>query len=760
MRNMLSPLPLSLLLYKWAAKLVPCRLRTRLFSSKVVARDELGCPIIVRKSVKEAFRMLGYAMAEDRAFQLELWRRISKGQLAEMVGHSGVNSDILFRSLQLQLVAESIVAQLPQEHRDILTDVVEGMNGYLLSRRYPSIEHRILEFPVTTWTLSDSILIGLLTTWEFAGQGDEENERMMTKLTSHFDEELVAFLTPDSDSYSSPRTGGQQTRRPPRSLPIEQIARELRNAKGRPLAHVDCSLHARASTCIATHADGRSYLLNDLHQGLSTPCPWYKALIVNEQFRFSGLFLPSLPVPISGTNGKVAWGVTATNGDFLDLVKIKEKDGSYLTADGWKPIKKKSTQIRVRNAPPQEMTVEETDWGPILPKPLQENRVAAKWVGLDPTATDLNLLELYKAEDAKTAAHIFKRSGGPPLNAVVIDTSGERIWTVCGKFPIREGFSGLAATDWSDGQRFWRGYIPSEELPSCTAGGRGSLVSANDTKTGALYPYSLGHHFGCGFRAHHATKKMSALSCVDEAELAKLSLDTSSDFYDFYRALVISCFKRASKLSRGTDFTTEISKLKRRRSTEPIMSEIGQSLVKLRQRLAQTFFGAVLSKLGTDHSFIFRHNFEEPLRATLRALHPSTNPLPEQFASWEELILTYFEESIAEIRNAQVGRTESTLHITHPLFRGKPPLAALFDLEPVGMQGDTYCMHVQGEGYGSSARVIVSLNDPMASLFHLSTGESGNPLSPHYCDQFKLWREGRFAQMISLDWLQFGSINE
>ncbi len=77
-----------------------------------VLRDDLGVPHIYASNEHDLFFAQGYTHAQDRFWQMDFWRHIGSGRLAEMFGDSQVDADIFLRSLGFQTLAEEEWAEL------------------------------------------------------------------------------------------------------------------------------------------------------------------------------------------------------------------------------------------------------------------------------------------------------------------------------------------------------------------------------------------------------------------------------------------------------------------------------------------------------------------------------------------------------------------------------------------------------------------------------------------------------------------------
>jgi penicillin amidase len=69
-------------------------------SAVEVRRDRFGVPHIYAKTQHDLFVAQGYVVAQDRLFQMEMWRRQGEGQLAEVLGPEAVGRDRIARLLK------------------------------------------------------------------------------------------------------------------------------------------------------------------------------------------------------------------------------------------------------------------------------------------------------------------------------------------------------------------------------------------------------------------------------------------------------------------------------------------------------------------------------------------------------------------------------------------------------------------------------------------------------------------------------------
>src|SRR5436309_5447751 len=122
-----------------------------------IHRDAWGIPHIHAASDEALFVAFGYAMAQDRLFQLDYLRRKASGNLAAVLGPEGLASDIVARTIGLRRIAEAEWERLPAETRALLDAFARGINAVIAeSRDRLPIEFDLLDCQPAPWSPGDS----------------------------------------------------------------------------------------------------------------------------------------------------------------------------------------------------------------------------------------------------------------------------------------------------------------------------------------------------------------------------------------------------------------------------------------------------------------------------------------------------------------------------------------------------------------------------------------------------------------------------
>ena len=139
----------------------------------VVERDRWGVPHIRASSAEDMAEAQGYVMAQDRLWQMDLLRRVSRGQLSEVLGPGTLEIDKQFRTLCFGRAAERDVAQMDANSRGIMEAYARGINRFIEQHRNQlPLEFSLLKYKPQPWQVSDSLVIAgymyqtLTNTWE------------------------------------------------------------------------------------------------------------------------------------------------------------------------------------------------------------------------------------------------------------------------------------------------------------------------------------------------------------------------------------------------------------------------------------------------------------------------------------------------------------------------------------------------------------------------------------------------------------------
>ena len=747
-----------------------------------VERDSFGIPTITATTRPDAARALGFLHAQDRFFQMDLLRRQAAGELSALVGVRALEADRTVRIHRFRQIARRAYDHASPVYRAVLDAYAAGVNAGLQALDAHPFEYLVLRADPEPWRPEDTFLtiLAMFNTLQGRQAGFEAAFGAMAE---YLPPRMFEFLSAGASDWDAPVMGDPSPRPAlpgPDIFDLRQIAEagrrrqlpppraDLRPAACEFLDGLTCLTDEEAAglgsnnwAVDAAHsATGGALVANDMHLAINLPNIWYRASIVlpnaraaGQALRTTGVTLPGVPGVVVGSNGHVAWGFTNSGGDWSDLV-IVEPDprdpDQYLTPDGPRPFERFSETIAVRGGAAERLDGEATIWGPVVRTDARGRKLAQRWVAHDAERLASNVTAL---DEARTLDELLDRASGlgiPAQNLVAADSSGRIGWTIAGPIPRRVGFDGSRPTSWADGSRRWDGYLTSEEHPRIIDPPGGRLWTANaPVVTGEVLARIGEGGYAEPIRARIIRDRLMQIEKATVTDMLSVQLDTSALFHERWRRVVLDTL------------TPEVvgqdpSRAEFRRLVETSWngradpSSVGYLLVRtFRTVLEREVFGALAEPiLQHDPEFDFgRIRRSEGVLWQLVTERPRhlLNPI---YASWDAQLASAIDLAIDELTadgQALSARTWATFNralIAHPLGNALPLFGSYLRLPPQPLPGDVYTPRAHSPRAGPSERMIVSPGREHEGVMHMTGGQSGHPLSPHYADQHRAWIEG------------------
>lgn len=722
-----------------------------------VERDQLGHLTIKADSRTDAAYALGFAHGQERFFQMDLLRRNSAGELAELFGPVALPLDKQRRMHRFRDRAETLLQNLPSNERELLTRYTAGVNAGLQQLALPPFEYSVLFQKPRPWQETDSLLVVFSMYLDLQNsEGRDELAQGVFKATIPSD--WYAFFNQHSADWQAAIDATTVTAIPmPTSAYPEVLRQQLQ-------ACLDCSWRdsrdiGSNNFAVAAHRSqtGKAILADDMHLGMQVPGIWYKARIkVNHPapLDISGVTLPGTPLIIAGSNGHIAWGFTNSTADWLDVIQLQagSQPHTYLTPAGEQEFSYNNEVIRVKGQADEVILIKETQWGPVMPAPFEG--FALRWVAHDSAAVNLGLAKLEQATTVDQAIAIAPTVGIPAQNLLVADSAGEIGWTLIGPIPRRTLLDMDTPQDWSQGQNFWQGYLSARSYPAIKNPESGVLWTANARTVGGRVLRRIGDGgYDLGARGQQIRDALLATPMHNIQSVHQIQLDDRAIFLKRWQQLLLNQltddFVAQHQLA---DYREWVANDSDRAST----SAIGYSLVRaFRDETLEIMFAPLASLLEAQQLRLrdLKMIPETAGWALLQARRADT--LPSNFTSWDTLlqqaILQSREKLIAQVgpdlQQARWGKLNETT-LQHPLSKAIPVLGLLLDMPTAELAGDRHMPRVQRPSHGQSQRLVVSPGEEASGILTLPTGQSGHPLSPFYRSDFAFWRDEAELSML------------
>ncbi len=753
----------------------------------VIERDALGIPTLRAANRLDLAFATGFVHAQDRFFQMDLLRRNSAGELAEVVGGAVLDKDREVRVHRFRTLAERVVAEGSQADRELLEAYAKGVNAGLASLSTKPFEYLLLGVEPAPWKPEDSALV-MLSMFLDLQDHQFRNERRYGAIHDLLGPEMFAFLCPLGTQWDAPIEGDAFSV-PAIPGPEHFDTRTFDKVALGRLAPLDAlpsteSIHVGSNNWAVDGtqtADGRALVADDMHLSIRVPHVWYRASFVwpkgdqgadklaaasdsdapadeagpskpNEQ-RVTGVTLPGTPALVVGSNGHVAWGFTNSEGDWADAVIVEEMpddSDSYRTPDGPQKFERHKELIKVKGAPDVTMEVVSTIWGPVVARDHQDRPLALRWVAHDIEGVNMALIGIESAETLEQAIEQANRSGSPAQNFVVADDRGRIAWTILGRMPRRVGFDGRLPTSWADGSRRWDGYREPDDYPRIVEPAGGKIWTANARVVGGEMLDKLGDGgYDLGARASQIRDGLLATVKATEADMLRIQLDDRAVFLEPWRALLLDVLTPEALAEKGG--RGELRAAVEHWGGRAAVDSTGFRVVReFRRRVLAEVSDLLVSPCkSADPNFSIAglDRTEGPVWSlvTERPEHM----LDPRFPTWSALLLAA-ADSVLE-RATQANGTladytwgkHNTTRIQHPLSQAVPALAGWLDMPAQPLAGDSSDMpRIQAPASGASQRMAVSPGREEEGYMHMPCGQSGHPLSPHFRDAHQAWAEG------------------
>lgn len=464
-----------------------------------VRYDDRGVPHIFAKTEPDAFRALGYVVARDRLFQLDLQTHAGSGRLTEWVGARALPLDRQMRDLGLPRAAEQKLAAVDTTSPAwrAMQAFSNGVNAYIdgLSRAQWPVEYKLLGVRPERWKPINTFHLLNRMAWTLSYLPDEGSRYAARAMVGDSAADMIFPVNSPIQEPLQP-TGGRSPQYkfqiiPPPGSPdtVARTMAALLSGVQAPGAAAGADPRSFASNNWAVapskSADGHALLANDPHLNLTLPSIWYETqMVVPGKLDVYGVTIPGLPGVVLGFNRDVAWGFTNTQADVVDFYRETVDDATHPTkykVDGeWKPL---VSRVEVYRGPHGDVlatdTVRYTHRGPVMHRFGQW--VSMRWTALEPSNEPQALYDASHANNAKTFLDDMARGFFVPAqNMIVADRVGNIGIRSTGHFPIRpKGTDGLTIFDGSTSASDWQGFWPVDKYPQAVNPAQGYLASAN-----------------------------------------------------------------------------------------------------------------------------------------------------------------------------------------------------------------------------------------------------------------------------------------
>ena len=397
--------------------------------------------------------------------------------------------------------------------------------------------------------------------------------------------------------------------------------------------------------------------------------------------------------------------------------------------------------------------------------PATQHAVATR-ASIPANATPLSLTpsqdeqdESGNTEPSSTQPLKLEPTPGPPARAAAPSAAAQ-------EYTIGSPISPVPI-DALDASQAWSGYIPYSQLPAVLDPTSGIIATANARITPPNYPYAITLNWADPYRVeriHHLLEAdIASGHSLTAASMLRIQTDVHSE-YDLLVAQRLAYALDHSVLAKKDARLAQAANILRTWTGDVSINSAAAEITDATEHELWPMLLAPQVLAYDDARFHIKLNDQQldrilnlyawgERRSALEQLLQNTPArwLPPKSANWDDFLAVAVQRGLRLIdAPSNLGRlqygADHPIDIGHPIFGSHSPISTLLGVATGSGRhahsGDPSTVKAIGTRFGPSERFTADLGDPDHTYANITTGESGNPASPHFLDQFQPWLQG------------------
>jgi penicillin amidase len=738
-----------------------------------VVRDDYGVPHIFASSRRGAYYGGGYAIAQDRFYQLERFRRDARGEVAEIEGPGAFQRDLRARvhgntEEEYRAIYNSLGDAAKQTYQAYTDGINLRMRECVAQGALPDEFARAGITDPAPWRVTDSIAISIMIAGRFGPGGGLEisNAEILKKLKARFGPEADAifndlfYLNDPNAPVTIPDNGANVVPDAPRSskrvgsAPALRLSGEMVEEVSRAVQEADIYEYAEkhdlprklGSFCWvlgpSRTSNGNPIVVGGPQLGFSTPSIAHEIHYSAPDFNVVGMGIAGIPGVIIGHNDHIAWSLTSGRTDMRDIFveKLNPRNKSqYLHKGKYLDLQRRTEVIKIKGEEPRTIQVNRTIHGSVAGsdiKPMEQANelyvLANSYAGNElKTFEAINgINSARRIEDIPRFAEMIYTSN----NLFVATIDGDIGYWHCGKPPIRAPGHNPRLPVAGTGEFDWLGRVPFSKMPQVINPRQGYIVNWNN-KPAPWWNHGDTPIWG---QVYHMPRietliKSRAKSTFDDALAIAQDIATHDPYGERLKPYLLLAVDKTGAASRDSRVKEAVANL-RAWNNHAVDGTVAKTIYDAWfAAVIDLLFGQEFSDLKSINlhtgllSFAYRQYIDENF--FLHSLEGASSPVPPS--------RDYFKgkdksEVLVEALTRALDLLEKRLGPKMNLWGYKQGAVAFSQLAPIpDVERATYTLAVE-------------VSKPLfRSVSVLPPGQHASPRSPHYGDQRDLaasWR--------------------
>lgn len=797
---------LGIFLFFWIGRLVISKslpelsgeiLAEGIYSQTEVFRDGFGVPHIIADNEHDLMFIEGYVHAQDRLWQMDFYRRAATGELSEVFGSRTLSLDRTMRTIGIHVTAKKIADSMNASTRSLLQAYCDGINHFIFTHvdNLPD-EFVLREYKPGTWEVEHCVAVSRLVAWmlNMAWYVDLAYDEIIDSVGYRKAREIFPVRSDDRPAIVPDwKFKGRWPGAYSDTLfsAVKQQHKDIKKTSSEFAAHMDLFreltgvnhfwsgsnnwvIHGRKT------AGGKPLIANDPHLAVMFPGLWYEIHLSGGDLNVSGFGIPGLPFVVIGNNQRIAWAFTNGMLDETDIYLETVNDQQYRFNGLWKPLLGRTERIAVKDSSDEEFTVYSTHRGPIISaitaRPLKENKaLSMRWMGNDVSDEfhAFNLINRAKNWDEFRNAAKFYRV--PGQNALYADVDGNIGYLCLGAVPLRRDGNYFSVVDGSSGLYDWRGFLNPDDLPYLLNPDQSYIATANNPIAGDQDRFYFSAYWEPNSRIKRIQRIIESKNIFTSQDCRDLQLDLYSIHAEELLPYLLRACESDTHIAATPGEPGELSRYQESylllKYWNNVMESESQPALLFNEFYRRLLFNTFHDEMGDTLYSAFVKLTAIPIRA-MQSLLPYkssdwwNNKYTSDSAETRDAVLRQsFIDAVDSLYN-RTGKAPAALfwknfhyvQFSHP-FGSVFPLNHYFNPQHFHVPGNATTVNKSEFDFASpgyqvtvmpSFRRIVDLTNIQTSYSIVPAGQSGQPASPFYYDQFNLWNNG-LMKTISMD---------
>ncbi|MDD0973558.1 penicillin acylase family protein [Pseudomonas fontis] len=731
-----------------------------------VRYDQRGVPHLQAQNELDLYRALGYVQAQDRLFQMEISRRLAKGELAEVLGPKLVETDTLFRSLRIGEQAELYVARQDKQSPAwlALQAYLEGVNAWQDSHAKP-MEFDVLGIQPRPFTAQDTLSIAGFMAYSFAAAF--RTEPLLTYIRDQHGADYLKIFDldwhPQGVVQSPPRLAEADWKT------LGQLARVSEQAlSDAGLSQFEGS-NAWAVSGSRTRS-GKPLLAGDPHIRFSVPAVWYEAELSAPGFNLYGYHQALNPFASLGHNRDFGWSLTMFQNDDVDLIaeQVNPDNPEQVKINGqWQTLERSQQQIKVKGEDPVTITLRRSSHGPIvntaLGKEAGSTPIAMWWAFLETYNPILEgFYEVNRADTLDKMRSAATKIQAPGLNLVWANARGDIGWWAAAQLPIRPaGVNPAFILDGSTAQADKLGFYPFSANPQQENPASGYIVSANFqpvSPTGMAIP----GYYNLADRGQQLNRQLADASVKWDLQNSQaLQLGTATDYGPRTLGPLLSVLREVVSDPQERELVEQLAAWRGDYPVDSVSATLFSQFLyefaraAMHDELGDAWFETLLSTRILDAALPRLAADEHSPWWDVQGSNEHGTRASTVKRAWTKTLAHLRETLGSDSAGWQWGKAHTLTH-GHPLGMQKP-LNLLFNVGPFAAPGSHEVPNNLSAKigpapwamtYGPSTRRLIDFADAGTALSINPVGQSGVLFDRHYRDQAQDYIEGKYQRAL------------